>query len=95
MTIKDILAHVDDSAAARARFDFALGLARTLGARVTALYLIPELFMSGASRHAPAEVVQEHVALAEEAADTAPVSYTHLTLPTTRLVCRSRWSPYH
>ena len=23
------------------------------------------------------------------------VSYTHLTLPTTRLVCRSRWSPYH
>ena len=24
-----------------------------------------------------------------------PVSYTHLTLPTTRLVCRSRWSPYH
>ena len=25
----------------------------------------------------------------------APVSYTHLTLPTTRLRCRSRWSPYH
>ena len=24
-----------------------------------------------------------------------PVSYTHLTLPTTRLVCRSRWSPDH
>ena len=23
-----------------------------------------------------------------------PVSYTHLTLPTTTL-CRSRWSPYH
>ena len=23
------------------------------------------------------------------------VSYTHLTLPTTRLVCRSRWSRYH
>ena len=23
------------------------------------------------------------------------VSYTHLTLPTTRLRCRSRWSPYH
>ena len=23
------------------------------------------------------------------------VSYTHLTLPTTRLVCISRWSPYH
>ena len=24
-----------------------------------------------------------------------PVSYTHLTLPTMRLRCRSRWSPYH
>ena len=27
--------------------------------------------------------------------DTYTVSYTHLTLPTTRLRCRSRWSPYH
>ena len=25
----------------------------------------------------------------------APVSYTHLTLPTTLNSCRSRWSPYH
>ena len=24
-----------------------------------------------------------------------PVSYTHLTLPTIQLSCRSRWSPYH
>ena len=24
-----------------------------------------------------------------------PVSYTHLTLPTTCTPCRSRWSPYH
>ena len=24
-----------------------------------------------------------------------PVSYTHLTLPTNTLGCRSRWSPYH
>ena len=24
-----------------------------------------------------------------------PVSYTHLTLPTTSGWCRSRWSPYH
>ena len=24
-----------------------------------------------------------------------PVSYTHLTLPTTGNTCRSRWSPYH
>ena len=25
----------------------------------------------------------------------ASVSYTHLTLPTIALLCRSRWSPYH
>ena len=24
-----------------------------------------------------------------------PVSYTHLTLPTMIIRCRSRWSPYH
>ena len=24
-----------------------------------------------------------------------PVSYTHLTMPTTCNLCRSRWSPYH
>ena len=23
------------------------------------------------------------------------VSYTHLTLPTIHVLCRSRWSPYH
>ena len=27
--------------------------------------------------------------------DAYPVSYTHLTLPTTLPRCRSRWSPYH
>ena len=27
--------------------------------------------------------------------ETVPVSYTHLTLPTTCNLCRSRWSPYH
>ena len=26
---------------------------------------------------------------------TDTVSYTHLTLPTIALLCRSRWSPYH
>ena len=26
---------------------------------------------------------------------TGTVSYTHLTLPTTGSLCRSRWSPYH
>ena len=27
--------------------------------------------------------------------DTAPVSYTHLTLPTRCHRCRSRWAPEH
>ena len=27
--------------------------------------------------------------------EALPVSYTHLTLPTTLHECRSRWSPYH
>ena len=27
--------------------------------------------------------------------DHTPVSYTHLTLPTIHVECRSRWSPYH
>ena len=27
--------------------------------------------------------------------NSTPVSYTHLTLPTTQQLCRSRWSPYH
>ena len=26
---------------------------------------------------------------------TQAVSYTHLTLPTIHVECRSRWSPYH
>ena len=27
--------------------------------------------------------------------EVTPVSYTHLTLPTIHVLCRSRWSPYH
>ena len=30
-----------------------------------------------------------------QAAYLGPVSYTHLTLPTNTVTCRSRWSPYH
>ena len=41
-----------------------------------------------------AEQVEAGVArVAEELG--APVSYTHLTLPTIHVECRSRWSPYH
>ena len=31
----------------------------------------------------------------DEVLNLKTVSYTHLTLPTKVLVCRSRWSPYH
>ena len=33
--------------------------------------------------------------LPEHSHRAAPVSYTHLTLPTIPFECRSRWSPYH
>ena len=35
------------------------------------------------------------VTATQEAAAVRPVSYTHLTLPTIHVECRSRWSPYH
>ena len=33
--------------------------------------------------------------LTETLNDVTAVSYTHLTLPTMKCRCRSRWSPYH
>ena len=36
-----------------------------------------------------------HETLQRIASLVQPVSYTHLTLPTICLTCRSRWSPYH
>ena len=39
-------------------------------------------------------VLREYNSSRAELAVT-PVSYTHLTLPTTLCMCRSRWSPYH
>ena len=44
------------------------------------------LRMSGASWKG-----RQRVALS----DMMSVSYTHLTLPTNTVTCRSRWSPYH
>ena len=40
-------------------------------------------------KQAVAQVAQDNESLPE------PVSYTHLTLPTIHVECRSRWSPYH
>ena len=33
--------------------------------------------------------------MSPKARDIKAVSYTHLTLPTNTVTCRSRWSPYH
>ena len=48
----------------------------------------------------PAERITASVAAALLAAERGAfivraVSYTHLTLPTNTVTCRSRWSPYH
>ena len=40
-------------------------------------------------------IIDESVSLNNDASSIVSVSYTHLTLPTTVLKCRSRWSPYH
>ena len=39
--------------------------------------------------------VSEFVSKANLVRGSWSVSYTHLTLPTIALLCRSRWSPYH
>ena len=40
-------------------------------------------------------ILTTHHFLLTDRLDSGPVSYTHLTLPTTCNLCRSRWSPYH
>ena len=40
-------------------------------------------------------ILKERLAQPDCANGFIPVSYTHLTLPTTASQCRSRWSPYH
>ena len=42
-----------------------------------------------------AGIFEAHQLIATDPSFVEPVSYTHLTLPTTSALCRSRWSPYH
>ena len=51
--------------------------------------------VAGLERDLAARVVQFKVPSFRAALNITPVSYTHLTLPTTLHECRSRWSPYH
>ena len=39
--------------------------------------------------------IEENLRKTQTNGSMYPVSYTHLTLPTTGSLCRSRWSPYH
>ena len=53
-------------------------------------------FGTGSSREHAVWALKDYgfrVVISSRFADT--VSYTHLTLPTIALLCRSRWSPYH
>ena len=45
--------------------------------------------------HLQARKDWKHKRYTPRGAATKPVSYTHLTLPTIHVECRSRWSPYH
>ena len=45
--------------------------------------------------HQIMDVVEMFGPVTKWATSVIPVSYTHLTLPTTCTPCRSRWSPYH
>lgn len=69
MILKDLLAHVDQTPAAQGRLDAALRLAGRSGARLTALYLVAEPFMSGTTTHMPDAVIREHLATAGAEAD--------------------------
>ena len=40
-------------------------------------------------------VVDYNVKIRVKGDGSDAVSYTHLTLPTSAVACRSRWSPYH
>ena len=64
----------------------AAGAHSDLGDLETARKTIEDVGFTG---HKPASAIRLLQAYAD------PVSYTHLTLPTNSVWCRSRWSPYH
>ena len=46
-------------------------------------------------RHTKTGREEKEAELGSDERAPAAVSYTHLTLPTIHVLCRSRWSPYH
>ena len=75
-----------------------LGIARAFashGARMTVISRSEDRVAAAVGTlraDSPDATAQGHSA---DVRDPEPVSYTHLTLPTTCNLCRSRWSPYH
>ena len=59
------------------------------------IYRIPYSAAKGGVNALTASLAFEHAADNIRVNAVATVSYTHLTLPTSAVACRSRWSPYH
>ena len=57
--------------------------------------ILKRLFKEGSDVKEGQQLYQIDPAVYEATLANAPVSYTHLTLPTTLHECRYRWSPYH
>ena len=64
------------------------------GAGISATYTVRKI-ASGVGVERTFPVNDPRVAEVEVLRHGRAVSYTHLTLPTIQLSCRSRWSPYH
>ena len=71
-----------------------LGVAYSLGEAAGSFRKGNELSV-GATYTGPVTVGLGYQQIADSGSGETPVSYTHLTLPTTCTPCRSRWSPYH
>jgi nucleotide-binding universal stress UspA family protein len=73
MSFKDILVHVDDSAEVDSRLGAAVGLARTHDAHLTAIYAIPDPFISlyAGDGYVSAELIESEAERARERATEA------------------------
>ena len=50
---------------------------------------------TGADKAESVSAVDKVFTILAAMGELGAVSYTHLTLPTNTVTCRSRWSPYH
>src|SRR5680860_195342 len=101
--LSGVLLNVADSGVTLSATDGEMGLRTALSAEVAApgSALLPGRLLAELARslgEASVEIelreAERDVEIRSGGSSFHPVSYTHLTLPTTTL-CRSRWSPYH